>query len=150
MKPVILILLAFFTSFCFGCMDNEHEEEAGSKNASTDPVETVFQEVMKGHDAGMAKVGRLRKSSAQLGKQIDSLNKIGSKNSIRVASIKRVKDSLDAADAAMFIWMEGFKADTLTDVPDQRMRYLEKQKASVHIVHERIMNSLRLYDSLHK
>jgi hypothetical protein len=133
----------------YSCGENSHKEEhavehAGSKN----PSDSLFQEVMAGHDEGMAKIGRLKKYSSRLGFVIDSINKSTPGSKRDVLALQRVKDSLDAATGSMFTWMEGFTADTLTGMEPDRLEYLKTQQASVTLVRNRIMNSLRLYDSL--
>jgi len=142
-----LICTFLFVGAFAACAGSTESEEAGTSNALGSPVDSLFHEVMDGHDAGMAKVGRLRKYSQQLAHQIDSITK-SSNSSSNITELQRVKDSLDRAHAAMFEWMDGFKADTLTASTDRRMQYLQAQKTSVLLVRDRIMNSIRLYDSL--
>ena len=148
MKTTTQFILVVLVGLC-SC-----EEDAGNPGSSNvearlkTPEDSLFHQVMEGHDAGMAKIGRLKKYSSQLQAAIDSINKTSSAEKSEIPGLKRVKDSLDAANASMFTWMDGFKADTLTGMVTERMEYLEMQKASVTIVRDRIFNSLRLYDSL--
>jgi hypothetical protein len=81
---------------------------------------------------------------------IDSIQTNSPDDKSELSTLQRVKDSLDAANASMFTWMDGFKADSLTGMSAERIRYLENQKASVTIVRDQIRNSIRLYDSLDK
>ena len=150
MKSLFLFLpvIVVFLSSC-------REKSPGESSASNQPraastEDSLFHEVLKGHDEGMAKISRIRKYSSRLNAVIDSIktNSIGNKSEL--STLQRVKDSLDAANAAMFTWMDGFKADTLTGMGAERIRYLHTQKASVTIVRDQIKNSLRLYDSLDK
>lgn len=113
------------------------------------PSDSLFREVLAGHDEGMAKIGRLKKYSSRLNVVIDSIKKTTAASK-DVRALQRVKDSLDAATGSMFTWMEGFNPDTLTDMENERLEYLKKQKTSVTIVRNRIMNSLELYDSIEK
>jgi len=140
-----IVMVVFFCS-CGG--DNRHDGASSIKVTLKSPEDSLFHQVMEGHDAGMAKIGRLKKYSRQLETTIDSIAKNPKADKSQLLALARVKDSLDAANAAMFIWMDGFKADTLSGAGAQRMQYLKMQKASVTIVRDRIDNSLRLYDSL--
>lgn len=148
MNSVMIIFLALLMVSCTG--GDRHSDQLTPIKSVKTPVDSLFEEVMQGHDAGMAKLGRLKKNSQLLSRQIDSLGKAGIKDKLSMAGMKRVKDSLEAAHAAMFEWMDGFKADTLVDAPAQRIEYLRGQKLSVDMVRDRIMNSLRLYDSVNK
>ena len=138
-------MVVFFYS-CEG--DNSHDGTSSMKATLKTPEDSLFHQVMEGHDAGMAKIGRLKKYSRQVETTIDSISKNPKADKSQLSALRRVKDSLDTANAYMFIWMDGFKADTLIGTGAQRMQYLEMQKASVTIVWYRIDNSIRLYDSL--
>jgi hypothetical protein len=150
MKSIFRLSIAMVVFFCSCGGDNSHDGTSSMKATLKTPEDSLFHQVMEGHDAGMAKIGRLKKYSRQLETTIDSISKNPKADKSQLSSLRRVKDSLDTANASMFIWMDGFKADTLSGMGAQRMQYLEMQKASVTIVRNRIDNSLRLYDSLKK
>jgi hypothetical protein len=144
----ILLILLFFLGSCGG----NAPKESGSSNqrSSSTPEDSLFHDVLKGHDEGMAKISRVRRYSSRLKSVIDSIQTNSPGEKSELSTLQRVKDSLDAANASMFTWMDGFKADTLTGMSAERIRYLENQKASVTIVRDQIRNSIRLYDSLEK
>ena len=142
--PLLSIVVIFF-SFC----GEKQPDKSGAARSPVNPEDSLFHEVMRGHDEGMAKIGRIKKYSGRLKSVIDSINGNSTADKSVLPALQRVKDSLDAANASMFTWMDGFKADTLTGM-SARMGYLEDQKASVKVVRDLIHNSLRLYDSLDK
>ena len=79
-----IIALVSFGLMAGACNDASHDEHAAQSNGYTAPVlktreDTLFHEVMKGHDAGMAKVGKLRKNIDETTHRLDSLSKLPAK-----------------------------------------------------------------------
>lgn len=140
----IFLSAVFVSTICYACSDNPTSAPVAAPNQS----DSLFKLVMAGHDEGMAKVGRLKKYSARLQYLVDSLSASKSIDPQMIRRMKQTRDSLNAANDAMFVWMEQFSADTLQDDAAKRAKYLEAQKASVTLVRDRIFNSLALYDSL--
>ncbi len=111
--------------------------------------DTLFHEVMQGHDVGMAKMGKISKFIKQSEQVIDSLKKLpsNSSNKERIAQYEALKAQLQEADDDMFEWMKNFKADTLEGKPE-RIGYLEKEKIRVEKVKLKILDAVAAGDSL--
>ncbi|HSB91961.1 MAG TPA: hypothetical protein VLC28_02535 [Flavitalea sp.] len=144
--PFLSVVILFVSS----CGDKVEEKRPAVNTRVQNPEDSLLHEVLKGHDEGMAKIGRLKKYSSRIQLIIDSIKTSRGTDKELVNYLQPIKDSLDAAHAAMFGWMDQFTADTLEAMTTERIAYLEAQKASVTIVRNRIRNSLRLYDSLDK
>jgi hypothetical protein len=136
------------------------------KNTSSEPVErtdgytvvlktkedSLYHEVMQGHDIGMAKMGKLRKHLKQIQHELDSLTKLPSKKidpRYRQALID-LQEDLNYADYSMYTWMDEFQADSAKDDESKRLAYLESEKVKVEKVKESILNSMQRADSLLK
>lgn len=111
--------------------------------------DTLFHEVMQGHDIGMAKMGKISKYIKQSEQVIDSLKKLPSnlENREKIVQFENLKIQLQEADDDMFEWMKNFQADTLEGKPE-RIGYLEKEKIRVEKVRVKILNAVAGGDSL--
>jgi len=150
---IALVSLGLFTMACHN--DASHEETGGHKGfgpALKTTEDSLFHDVMQGHDTGMAKVGKLRKNINETTRLLDSLNKVPVKKVD--AAYKQVLVKLQAdlknADAEMNSWMEGFKLDSATDNKELRLKYLQGEKEKVTVVKEHILSALKQADSLLK
>jgi len=65
-------------------------------------------------------------------------------------SIKDLHEDLNYADYGMNTWMQEFKADTLQDNKESRIKYLESEKEKVNKIKEAILSGLKRADSLLK
>jgi hypothetical protein len=112
--------------------------------------DSLYHEVMQGHDVGMAKMSTLRKYQRQAKAQLDSMSTIprGKLNEQYNRAIRDLLEELNYADHAMFKWMEEFKVDSAEDDEKKRLAYLESEKPKVEMVRDNILNSLRRADSL--
>jgi hypothetical protein len=107
---------------------------------------------MQGHDAGMAKVGKLRKNINETQRLLDSLDKLPAKNinTSYKQSLADLKRALNNANDEMNTWMDGFKVDSATNNTELRIKYLQEEKEKVTVVKEHILSSLQQADSLLK
>lgn len=146
------ILLSFILVFLMACGNGEdhsnHKSKAFDKTNLTED-EKLRNEVMEGHDIGMAKINTLSKTKDQLIKIIDSLdkNKVTITNDLK-ASMKKAVADLDDAYKEMFKWMEEYKDDSAKNDLKARLEYLKKEKISVEIVKDKIFSSLAYADSV--
>lgn len=142
--PTVLML------FIFSCNEPSTDKAANRKNAWSDKPATredsLYNEVMKDHDAGMARMGKLSRAIRQLTAATDSLSRLKQ----HTATYKSVLDQLENAESAMNTWMREFNIDSLKEDPAFRIPYLEKEKMKVAIVKENIFKSLEKADSLFK
>lgn len=111
--------------------------------------DTLFHEVIEGHDIGMAKMGRISKYIRQSEQMIDSLKKLPatSANKKMISGFEELKIQLREADDEMFDWMRNFKADTLEGNPE-RISYLKKEKIKVEKLRMKILEAVAAGDSL--
>jgi len=134
-------------------LERKEKAKPGCTNGYT-PIlktseDTLFHEVMKGHDTGMAKMGKISKYIKQSEQVIDSLKKLPSNpiNRDKISQYENLKVQLQEADDDMFEWMKNFKADTLEGKPE-RIGYLKKEKIRVEKVKMKIFEAIAVGDSL--
>jgi hypothetical protein len=114
--------------------------------------DSLFRDVMKGHDVGMAKIGQLNKNINETKRQLDSLNKLpaGKVNAAYKQSLTDLQTNLNNAHKEMYGWMGAFKVDSASDNKDLRIKYLQGEKEKVTVVKEQIFSALQQADSLLK
>ena len=112
--------------------------------------DSLLQEVMDGHDVGMARMIKLSKYQQKVTHAIDSIGKLpaGKRDKNYLKTLEELKEELSYAENSMNLWMDGFKMDSLKDQPTLRLAYLEQQRTTVLKVKEAILNSLGRTDSL--
>lgn len=149
---IALISIGLMAGACNDASDNEH---AAQGNGYTAPVlktreDTLFHEVMKGHDAGMAKVGKLRKNIDETTRRLDSLAKLPAKkvDAAYKKALTSLQTDLKNADEEMDSWMQKFKLDSMADNKELRIKYLEGERVKVTVVKEHILSVLQRADSL--
>ena len=151
-----IIALVSFGLMAGACNDASHDEHADHKNGYA-PVlktreDTLFHEVMKGHDAGMAVLGKLRGKIKETATQLDSLNKLPAKkiDTTYKHILTSIHTDLTNADTEMDTWMQQFKLDSVADNKELRIKYLQGERDKVRAVKEHIFSALQRADSLGK
>ena len=151
-----IIALVSFGLMAGACNDASHDEHAARQNGYA-PVlktreDTLFHEVMKGHDAGMAKLGKLRKNIDETTHRLDSLSKLPAKkvDAAYKQALTILQTELKNADEEMDSWMQKFKLDSMADNKELRIKYLEGERDKVTVVKEHILSVLQQADSLLK
>lgn len=149
--------------FCFiiigilatACKDKAGNSEASERKTGFAPAmktqeDSLYHDVMEGHNVGMAKIGKLRKYIDQAQHRIDSLQKLpaNATNKKSKAVLDSLLQDLKYADYSMNTWMEEFKVDSGNDNSDLRIKYLQTEKEKVTRVKQNILNSLQKADSL--
>lgn len=148
---IALVSLSLFMAACNnGASSGEAAEHKSGPPAPKTKEDSLFHEVMEGHDAGMAKVGKLRGNIKETERRLDSLGKLPAKqvNAAYKQSLNNLQEALNKANTEMNNWMGAFKVDTLTDNKELRIKYLEEEKAKVSVVKELIYTALNQADSL--
>lgn len=134
-----------------GCGSEEQGPER--KDGFTPVLETredsLFHDVMEGHDEGMAKMGKLMRYQRFTRASIDSLNQLPNEKVSPgvIGRYSQLLQKLVLADDAMNQWMGNFKADTLKDNIPARERYLLSEKLKVEQVRDLILDAERIGDS---
>lgn len=150
MKTTIALLALCF--FGISCSDHSaHERTNGYSETPVTKEDSLFQQVMNGHDAAMAKMGKLAGLRKQADRQIDSLRKHRSPdNDARISSLRDIAGKLKAAENNMNGWMEGFSIDSVKENKEKRIAYLESEKAKVYAVKDQLLLGVAEADSVLK
>jgi hypothetical protein len=122
----------------------------GFSQAPQTKEDSLYHDVMEGHDVGMAKMGNLRGYLKQVQQALDSVNKLprAKQDEQYQQRLMDVQEDLNYAEYGMNTWMEEFKIDSGKGDPAVRLRYLEAEKEKVTKVKENILGSLSRADSL--
>ncbi|MEO7394101.1 MAG: viral A-type inclusion protein [Chitinophagaceae bacterium] len=136
---------------------NNYKSEGTLNNDSQKPktqADSLMDEVMDGHDAGMGKMSKISKMQNEITRLLDSIGKLPAKARRTAATYKIKLDSLKAnlsyAEMSMNKWMDEFNMDSALNNIDQRIKYLTDEKVKVGKVKAAILGSLHKADSLIK
>lgn len=142
----IKIIFIAIASLAIACND-QGAKDAAVKKAKADSLQN---EVIEGHDVGMAKMLKLKRSRDQVTLQLDSIGKLPAAkiDTGYRHTLLSLQQDLNDAETHMNLWMVNFKFDSAKDNLDLRIKYLESEKAIVTKVRDKILNSLQLADSI--
>ncbi len=154
-KKILLPLLAVFLVMACNNEGKEEQDEHGSKNeVAKTPVDSLYEEVMSGHDEVMPKMGKVRGAQARAKALLDSIAKLPVKEQDAVVGLKKDLESLinelNNADFSMDKWMTEFKMDSAENDPVLRLKYLAGEKEKVMKVKDAVLGGLARADSLLK
>lgn len=149
-KPFVVI-----TFIAALACNNASTGPARKDGFSASPVtkeDSLYHQVMEGHDVGMAKMGRIGKYLAQIQQTTDSISKLPVKQQDKqyLQALSALQQELNKAKEGMNTWMDQFNADSAKDDPARRIQYLEAEKERVNLVRDQILGSLQRADSLLK
>ena len=150
MRLIYLSLIIVFAA----CAGNGNHKEHARKDGYTKELKTrqdsLYDEVMQGHDVGMAKMGKISRSINAVQATLDSLAK-GTKSKVSAAhreALEKVLADLRSAETGMYKWMEEFKLDSSADDSQKREAYLLSERTRVTKVRDDILRSTTTADSL--
>jgi hypothetical protein len=148
-KLFTLFFLAGLAS-CKNAPKQEQERTDGFNPVLKTREDSLFHDVMEGHDMGMARMGKISRYLSQVQKALDSLNKLpASKVDTKYQQfLIDLQKELNYADYGMNTWMEEFKVDSAKGEKEKRIQYLEAEKVKIQKVKESIIGSLKRADSL--
>jgi len=136
-----------------GCKDEPAPQATERKDGYTKNLksrqDSLFQEVMDGHDVGMARMGKISGYLKTIKVGLDSAKKQKPPNKQLVAVFESISADLSQADYSMNRWMEEFKLDSAENNEPVRIAYLESEKDKVNKIRDRILNSIKRADSLY-
>jgi hypothetical protein len=145
----ILGLIAF--AFLFIACNNSSTNNSKATKSHSD---SLMDEVMEGHNTGMAKMSKLNETKNKIQHVLDSISKLPTNLQRSLAQYKMQLDSsfnrLTFADYAMEKWMEEFNMDSAVNNEQKRTEYLESEKIKISKVNEAMTSSLQKVDSLLK
>lgn len=149
---MLRLMIAFVSLglFMAACNNGETADHKGGAPEPKTKEDSLFHDVMQGHDAGMAKTGKLRGNIKETERQLDSLAKVPAQkvNTAYKQSLTDLQAALNKANTEMNNWMMAFKVDTLNDNKELRIKYLEEEKAKVTVVKDLIFSALNQADSV--
>ena len=152
----LIIALISLGLFSMACNNEASQGETTDRKDGFTPVlktkeDSLYHDVMQGHDAGMAKIGKLTGNIKETERRLDSLSKLPAKQGAAYKqSLVDLQAALNKANTEMFAWMKGFKVDTLSDNKELRIKYLQEEKARVMVVKDMIFSALNQADSVLK
>ena len=148
-----LTVLVIVTIIACNDEANEHNGH-GKANEPKTQADSLMNDVMDGHNTGMAKMGKLTRAEQTTRRLLDSIAKLPAKARQAAEPLKTKLDSLQKelsyAEFAMNKWMEEFNMDSAVNDAKERINYLGSEKLKVSKVKEAILNSLQKADSLIK
>ena len=158
MKKVFSLFLLSSVIIMSGC--NNSNNKRSSDQDTTQPkskeaiADSLYDDVMDGHNVGMARFVTLQKARAEANRLIDSLQKLPAQAKQAAAPYKARLDSLvvdlQYAEDAMNKWMDNFNLDSAKNDIEKRIQYLADEKVRVNKVRDAILESLQSADTLIK
>ena len=147
MKKIVFLLA--LTAIIMSACNNQDKKSPDNKTAVAD---SLWKDVMEGHDVGMAKMSKLEKAQNEATRLIDSIGRLPAHLQTASAEYKTKLDSLvkrlSYADLAMNKWMEEMNWEARKMELEARIKYLEDEKLKVDKMKAAILNSLSEADSL--
>lgn len=149
--PLFVLLFIFITACKNADKKNNDNSNQSSVKTTADSLEN---EVMDGHNAAMAKYGKLQAMQNEAQRLLDSIARLPSKARQAATSLKaklsELAEKLGSAKDAMDNWMEEYNMDSAVNDMEQRIKYLSEEKSKVSKIKESILNGLQEADSLFK
>lgn len=111
--------------------------------------DSLFKDVLEGHDVAMAKMGKLKGFRKEVEARLDSLAKLSPPSGTRIdTALSNLRRELENAEQQMNVWMEDFVIDSASDNLERRIDYLLNEKIRVDKVRDDIMRALERADSV--
>lgn len=140
----IIFSLALFTLSC-----GNQSADAGETKSLPD---SLFDEVIAGHDVAMPKMPKLERLLKQTRQAIDSVNQLPAAKQKELSAYKAQLDStlkaLEYGDAAMTEWMNGFKYDSFKNNEAERIKYLQSELEKVNKMKDAVLGGISKADSI--
>lgn len=141
-------------AFLFVACNNSNEAGSSASDSKTSRLrsDSLMEEVMDGHNFGMARMTNLNETKNKIQRVLDSISKLPT--TVQKASLqyKMQLDStynwLTVAAYEMDKWMEEFNMDSAKDNEQKRVEYLESEKRKILNVKTAILGSLQKADTL--
>jgi hypothetical protein len=129
--------------------NNSGKEHGGTAKTHAN---SLMDEVMQGHNLGMAKMSKVSEAQKKVQQNIDSIEKLPAaiqKNGVPYKiHLDSVLSRLKFADYAMNKWMEEFNMDSSLNDEAKRIEYLESEKIKIAKVNDAMIGSLSEADSV--
>lgn len=136
----IIVLLAVLAS----CDSSTTPVESIQENNASIPrtlSDTLYREVMKGHDVGMAKIGELMRYQQLLRQKADSIDQTRNGDTHK-SILDSVLEELTQAEALMNQWMQEFEPDHAGSTEEEKTSFYLSEKEKIDTVNARILRSI--------
>jgi len=161
MKRLPVALLGLFFIFFAACKngDNKDNQNNGVSGGNGGPgsrsvADSMYNELLKEHNAGMAGWMRIEEKQKQIRAMLDSIGTLPSKGQSALAayktSLEKATTDLGTAYEEMDTWMKEMNLDSAENNTELRIQYLTGEKQRGVRITELINNSLQKADSLLK
>lgn len=142
MNRIVSIFFVFsLTLLLISCGKSGHDEH--HDHAASDPEDdengALYEEVMKLHDEGMARMDEIYKLKKELTDKIASAPDLVEE---KRKAIERKISSLDSASRGMMQWMRSFHPETDSLDDEGYRKYLESEMEKVKKVKDDIMDAI--------
>jgi hypothetical protein len=148
MKFIVQSFLVFLFISCNNSNTSTGKNDKTAESAS----DSLMHEILKQHDAGMAKMSKLSEAKNRIQHNLDSISKLPfplQKRSVQYRmELDSVFNRLTFADSHMETWMNEFNMDSLKDDREKQIKYLESEKTKISHVNDEMTGSLHKVDSL--
>lgn len=145
-----LAVISMMVMACNNAQETKTERKDGYSKDLKTKKDSLYHDVMEGHDIGMAKMGALKKNNGLAQSKIDSIQKLPADKQDKsyLQEVMTLQQQLINAENGMNDWMVGFSTDSATG--GNAEPYLQGELMKVNIVRDNILNSLKKADSLFK
>ena len=130
---------------------NNSNTNTDSTKTTESVSDTLMHDILKQHDAGMAKMNKITETKSRIQQALDSLAKLPTDLQNKSVQYRMELDSvfnrLTFADRHMETWMNEFNMDSLKDNKEEQVKYLESEKTKISQVTEEMARSLQKADS---
>ncbi len=155
MKKLLLPVAAIVVTLFIGCNNSdEKKEKEADKNTPGQHADSLYNDVIKGHDEAMVGWMRIEGRQKEISRQLDSIAKLPEKAraaaELLKAKLSEVNSELQSAYDGMDKWMSEVNLDSAKNNPEQRIKYFTEEKLKVDKVKEAVNSSLQKADSLLK
>jgi hypothetical protein len=141
MKFFVFICL---TGLLIACNNNKKPEQENNASIVRTLSDSLYHEVMKGHDLAMKDIGPMIRYKALIKMQKDSLAALKPKNSGLLKTLAAVSDSLDNANALMNTWMQEFDPEKAGKTEEEKVAFFTAEKEKVDTIKVRMVRSIEL------
>ena len=150
MKKFFVFAVAMITIIACNSGDKKTTGKEITIPATT--ADSLMEEVMDGHNEGMAKIGKLGAMQNKVQHVLDSIATLPAQVQDAMEPYKRklngMLEDLKSAKDGMYKWMDEFNRDSAVHDLQQRIHYLAEEKLKVSKVKESILSTLQKADSL--
>ena len=130
---------------------NNSNTNTDSTKTTESVSDTLMHDILKQHDAGMAKMNKITETKSRIQQDLDSLAKLPTDLQNKSVQYRMELDSvfnrLTFADRHMETWMNEFNMDSLKDNKEDQVKYLQSEKTKISQVTEEMTMSLQKADS---